>query len=291
MEVLILDKRKVKEILMSLRTKENEAQINNLLGKIDLLPVENLQSMINQIGDDEEYIRKYFEDKLEGKVVDVYLDLALEKLLKEGKINQAIYSSLTPKNLSAKELFTFNQDYQSTYGNLLEYDTYIACFCKEKNYRYMYDNYAGDDGYCIGFSQTGIKEIAEHSFGKGFTVQYHPIMYGEEVVEFFYKKILKLVSLIEKIADLQSTLKILRKRVQYSSKLYGYSNEKEERLIIKIAKGHTFQTKYPFTLGYNEERKRRFLELTLPKYCFWDIESQNPICEISDYLKKNNYRT
>lgn len=231
-----------------------------------------------------------FEDKLEGKVVDVYLDLALEKLLKEGKINQSIYLSLTPKNPPVKELFTFNKDFKSTYGKLLEYDTYIACFCKEKNYQYMYDNYAGDDGYCVGFSQSGINEIAEHTFGKGFIVEYHPIMYGEEVVEFFYKKILKLVSLIEKIADLQSVLKILRKRVQYSSKLYGYSNEKEERLILKIAKGHTFPTKYPFTLGYNEERKRHFLELTLPKYCFWDIESQNPTCEISDYLKKNNYK-
>lgn len=49
---------------MSMRTNENETQVNNLLGKIDCLPIEKLQSMIAQIGDDEENIRKYLEEKL-----------------------------------------------------------------------------------------------------------------------------------------------------------------------------------------------------------------------------------
>ena len=54
MEVLILNKNDVKRILISLRNIDNENQVNNLLGKLDLLTQENLQQMIAQIGDNRE---------------------------------------------------------------------------------------------------------------------------------------------------------------------------------------------------------------------------------------------
>ena len=45
-----LNKSDTKRILMSVRTAENEIQVNNILGKLDLLPEEKLQTMITQIG-------------------------------------------------------------------------------------------------------------------------------------------------------------------------------------------------------------------------------------------------
>ena len=39
----MLNKNDIKKILMSMRTTQNENQVNNLLGKIDLLPEEKLQ--------------------------------------------------------------------------------------------------------------------------------------------------------------------------------------------------------------------------------------------------------
>lgn len=60
-----MNKNDLKRILMSMRTAENEKQVNNLLGKIDLLPEEKLQTMLVQIGDNEESIRKYLEGKLD----------------------------------------------------------------------------------------------------------------------------------------------------------------------------------------------------------------------------------
>ena len=48
---------------MSMRTAQNENQVNKLLGKIDLLTEEKLQTMIAQIGDNEESIKKYLERK------------------------------------------------------------------------------------------------------------------------------------------------------------------------------------------------------------------------------------
>ena len=59
-----MNRKDIKSILISMRTPQNENQINNLLGKIDLLPEEKLQTMIAQIGDNEESIRKYLEGKL-----------------------------------------------------------------------------------------------------------------------------------------------------------------------------------------------------------------------------------
>lgn len=241
-----------------------------------------------------------FEDKLEGKVVDVYLDLALEKLLRENKISSSTYSILIPQNSTEKDIFTFDMpESQITYAKTLSYDTYIACFCKKKNHQYMYNNYALPSGYCIGFSQIEINETIGTSFGKGFSVEYQPIMYGEEVIEFFYTTILRLISIIkktpekelpDKIKYLQSVLYILRKKVQYSSKLYKYSDENEVRFILKVAKEHHFSVKRPFSFGYNEKRNQRFIELTLPKYCCWEVTSQNLNQDISDYLEKNNYR-
>lgn len=60
----MLNKNEIKKILITLRNANNEAQINNLLGKIDLLSEEKLQTMINQIGNNEESIKKYLQEKL-----------------------------------------------------------------------------------------------------------------------------------------------------------------------------------------------------------------------------------
>lgn len=62
-----MNKKDIKRILITMRTSENENQINNLLGKVDLLPEEKLQTLIAQIGDDEESIKKYLEGKLKDR--------------------------------------------------------------------------------------------------------------------------------------------------------------------------------------------------------------------------------
>lgn len=57
----------IKRILMAMRNSQNENQINNLLGKIDLLTEEKLQTMISQIGESEESIKEYLERKLNDR--------------------------------------------------------------------------------------------------------------------------------------------------------------------------------------------------------------------------------
>lgn len=60
-----MNKREIKNLLMSMRTPENENNVNSLLGKIDLLSDEKIKSIISQIGNTEEDIKKYLQQKLE----------------------------------------------------------------------------------------------------------------------------------------------------------------------------------------------------------------------------------
>lgn len=59
-----MKKQKIKDILMSMRTQENDLLINNLLGKIDLMDEKSLQTALEKVGNNEEGVRKFFEDKL-----------------------------------------------------------------------------------------------------------------------------------------------------------------------------------------------------------------------------------
>lgn len=60
-----MTKNEIKKIIMSMRTSENENIVNNLLGKVDLLTDEKIESMVKQIGDNEECIRNYIQEKFE----------------------------------------------------------------------------------------------------------------------------------------------------------------------------------------------------------------------------------
>ena len=59
-----MNKRDIKNILITLRTHDNESKINNLLGKVDLLSEEELQTKLREVGDNEEAVKSFFEKRL-----------------------------------------------------------------------------------------------------------------------------------------------------------------------------------------------------------------------------------
>lgn len=59
-----MNKQEIKNILMSMKTQENDALINNLLGKIDMIDEQSLQTALEKVGNNEEGVRKFFESKL-----------------------------------------------------------------------------------------------------------------------------------------------------------------------------------------------------------------------------------
>lgn len=62
-----MKKQEIKNILMSMRTQENDSIINNLLGKIDLMDEKSFQTALEKVGSNEECVRKFFEGKLSEK--------------------------------------------------------------------------------------------------------------------------------------------------------------------------------------------------------------------------------
>lgn len=234
-----------------------------------------------------------FEDKLEGKVVDVYLDIALERLLKSNQIDSDTYLKLVPDNKPIKTLFTFDLRGLPTMVKNLEFETYITCFCEKQNDKYMYENYANTNGYCIGFSAMNLED-GKTSFGKGFKLELQRIMYGEEIIDYFSKNILTLLSKTKNVPDeeriLQDVLYILRQRVQYSSKLYKYNNENEVRLILKVPKQSDLYIDNSLVFGINKERKKRYVEVEFPKYCYVGVDGERCNAKLLERLKHKNYK-
>ena len=59
-----MKKQEIKNILMSMRTQENDTLVNNLLGKIDTMDEKSLQTALEKVGNNEEGVREFFESKL-----------------------------------------------------------------------------------------------------------------------------------------------------------------------------------------------------------------------------------
>lgn len=59
-----MKKQEIKNILISMRTQENEEIVNNLLGRIDLMDEKEIKTTLEKVGDNEESIRKFFQSKL-----------------------------------------------------------------------------------------------------------------------------------------------------------------------------------------------------------------------------------
>ena len=102
----------IKKILISLKTLQNENIVNNILGKIDLLTDEKIDSMVAQIGNSEEDIRSYLQKKLEerlernseehtpinemftygtaGKTIHLHMPIDLHQMMSEKGISKTI---------------------------------------------------------------------------------------------------------------------------------------------------------------------------------------------------------
>lgn len=62
-----MDKNTIKSILMSLRTPENQERVNYLLGQIDMLTEDKIQSELERIGNNEESVKDFLQKKLQER--------------------------------------------------------------------------------------------------------------------------------------------------------------------------------------------------------------------------------
>lgn len=73
-----MTKQEIKNILMSIRTYDNEKIVNNMLGKIDMMDETSIQDFLKKIGNSKESIKHFFEEELSkqmNKQVDKFFPI------------------------------------------------------------------------------------------------------------------------------------------------------------------------------------------------------------------------
>ena len=93
-----------------------------------------------------------FPDKMEGKAVEVFYDLALDELRSEKRITARQYEDFSKISVPEKLFLAKGKENGMIVWGDAEYEEYIICFSTEENDPYMFDNYIKDaDGYCLHF--------------------------------------------------------------------------------------------------------------------------------------------
>lgn len=229
----------------------------------DILTEDGIQLRLNHVGQ--------FPDKLEGKTIEVYFDIALDELLQEGKINKKQFSILAQANMPDKRFIIRQEERGVSFGAEKKCDAYIICFSTEKDDPCMYENYGnrGKGRYCLSFESFVFKNLRLGEYENNLGVDWIRVFYGKKVVDLLKNWILKYLE----DADLSDkSICVLMEDVlhelQYSAKRTRYSFENELRLVVYLPENeeidsHIFE-KY-------EDKGKKYLRLYLDKYHLYGI--------------------
>lgn len=94
LEVFKLNKADLKKLLISMRTSENESQINYLLGQIDIIDENRLNSIIQNIGDSPDCIRELLKEKLGRYNTQQGKYIPINKMFEYGISNGSVHFHL-----------------------------------------------------------------------------------------------------------------------------------------------------------------------------------------------------
>lgn len=136
-----------------------------------------------------------FEDKMEGKAIEVYYDLAIEQLYKSKKIDDTLRSKLEAISVPDKRLVTSRHKDGTTQICEKPVTPYVICFSTVENDDYMYRNYILKDcaGYCFEFSDVDINELCCLGTANNVVIKTTPVLYGEQVIEYIKEKINEII--------------------------------------------------------------------------------------------------
>ena len=90
MEVLIVNKKEVMDVVMSLETKKNKKIVNRLLRELDLIPEEEILQIFN--GKSKKWIEAYF-----NKIISVHSNKYAKDYTEYKKLNNSLFSYSTDK--------------------------------------------------------------------------------------------------------------------------------------------------------------------------------------------------
>jgi len=97
-----MKKNEIKRLLMEMRTSENENSVNYLLGLLDMMSDEELQTKLEKTNINEENIREFLNSKIEKTKIEQeqsnnFIDV--NKLFCYGRTGDTVHMHLIPKDL------------------------------------------------------------------------------------------------------------------------------------------------------------------------------------------------
>lgn len=242
-----------------------------------------------------------FTDKMEGKSIEVFYDLALERLLACKKITLATYNELSALKILDTitiEVHDNNPESIIVFDNV-PYVTYVSCFTIEGDSEYMQKNYFKNDeqkGCIIRLYGDFIKELS-CKYQVNYRSSLLKVKYGKEVVEDIYKTIIKVLSFGNGSKEFLNNLakpiiQMYLHELKYSAKLSRYKDEKEIRLVSYIPAEEKYQNGIRFETDPNTGK--RYIHAELSKYFYRNIHfgknlNENEKRNIKELLTDRGY--
>lgn len=234
-----------------------------------------------------------FDDALEGRVLEAYYDLVLERLLLDGVINHDIRSKLAEIPIAEQNFFSIEN---TTTGRMVasdsrKYDAFVACFSYEPNDKYMFNHYIKSEdkkGYRLAFRtiDNRYKLLNEQR------VETYKVLYGIEVVSLLYEKIRTLLKNQDEICiigALMPAIKSVLQDLRCRTKLGKYQIEREVRVVYKQPKDSVTDIEVK-----RDQTGRRYILYPFDKDLFLDYKGSGSITKsdelfITKLLRDNKY--
>ena len=184
-------------------------------------------------------LAEQFDDKLEGKAVELYYDVALENLLNAGKIDRDQYEELIQIDMPNQIQIIYEKEDGTQMIKDKVFDAYIVCFSTKKDDPYMYNNYVHDKnsgGFCIEFFGGELESLSQIGVENEATIKLIPVMYGIQAIHFVEKQVLRIVQDPYLYVNKDTVIGMVLQYVQFSAKRSRYMKENEMRLVVYLAK-------------------------------------------------------
>lgn len=209
-----------------------------------------------------------FPDKMEGKAVEAYYDLAIEELLNKGLITEEQSNRINdvkPPNV----MFAREKRNGIDYYTEKEFDPYILCFSTEKDDPYMFESTItnkASGSYYFWMDSIIVEQMKQLGRRNGVHIEPGKILYGRSVIEHIKQKILFVFErpfLYDVAGDfLQDYLH----KLQFFAKLSKFRKENEVRVIVQVPKMLTMEHR---DLLFDEDKKH--ITLIIPKSYVCDV--------------------
>ena len=222
-----------------------------------------------------------FEDKLEGKAVEVYFDITLEKLVRDGKITSEQFKDLSTIDTPDKALIIHKTDDGMNWAKWEEFETYVICFSTEKDDPFMYEKYVHNKstgGFCIELSGIEIRSLSHLGMDNESIIKLIPVMYGEDTVRYLESQIMRVAGNPFLYKNRNQVIGEILHQIQFSAKRSRYSKENEIRLLMYLAKGDC--SDHPNLFRDKDEEGKivsKYINFRIPKEMVFNVtaDTQN----------------